>query len=178
VDYRVAEQEYRMDKKGLCVTAQLLNRGYRNENRLSHEAPMKYLHTMVRVTNVEESLDFYCNKLGLKEIRRIDNEKGRFTLIFLAAPGDESAQVELTYNWDPEIYDGGRNFGHLAYAVDNIYDTCDRLMRGGVTINRPPRDGRMAFVRSPDNISIELLQKDGSLPPQEPWLSMPNTGVW
>jgi lactoylglutathione lyase len=139
---------------------------------------MKYLHTMVRVTNVEESLDFYCNKLGLKEIRRIDNENGRFTLIFLAAPGDESAQVELTYNWDPETYDGGRNFGHLAYAVDNIYATCDRLMQAGVTINRPPRDGRMAFVRSPDNISIELLQKDGSLPPQEPWLSMPNTGVW
>jgi lactoylglutathione lyase len=139
---------------------------------------MKYLHTMVRVTNVEESLDFYCNKLGLKEIRRIDNEHGRFTLIFLAAPGDESAQVELTYNWDPEAYTGGRNFGHLAYAVDNIYATCDKLMKAGVTINRPPRDGRMAFVRSPDNISIELLQKDGSLPPQEPWLSMPNTGVW
>ena len=139
---------------------------------------MKYLHTMVRVTNVEESLDFYCSKLGLKEIRRIENEKGRFTLIFLAAPGDESAQVELTYNWDSETYDGGRNFGHLAYAVDNIYATCERLMKGGVTINRPPRDGRMAFVRSPDNISIELLQKDGSLPPQEPWLSMPNTGVW
>jgi lactoylglutathione lyase len=139
---------------------------------------MKYLHTMVRITNVEESLDFYCNKLGLKEIRRIDNENGRFTLIFLAAPGDESAQVELTYNWDPETYGGGRNFGHLAYAVDNIYETCDRLMKAGVTINRPPRDGRMAFVRSPDNISIELLQKDGALPPQEPWLSMTNTGVW
>lgn len=139
---------------------------------------MKYLHTMVRVTNVDESLDFYCNKLGLKEIRRIENEKGRFTLIFLAAPGDESAQVELTYNWDPENYTGGRNFGHLAYAVDNIYDTCERLMKGGVTINRPPRDGRMAFVRSPDQISIELLQKDGALEPKEPWVSMPNTGVW
>jgi lactoylglutathione lyase len=139
---------------------------------------MKYLHTMVRVTDIDKSLDFYVNKLGLKEIRRIENEKGRFTLIFLAAPGDESAQVELTYNWDPEEYTGGRNFGHLAYAVDNIYETCDRLMKGGVTINRPPRDGRMAFVRSPDNISIELLQKDGSLPPQEPWTSMPNTGVW
>jgi lactoylglutathione lyase len=139
---------------------------------------MKYLHTMVRITNVEDSLDFYCNKLGLKELRRIDNEQGRFTLIFLAAPGDESAQVELTYNWDPESYTGGRNFGHLAYAVDNIYATCEKLMNAGVTINRPPRDGRMAFVRSPDNISIELLQKDGSLPPQEPWLSMPNTGVW
>jgi lactoylglutathione lyase len=139
---------------------------------------MKYLHTMVRVTDIEKSLDFYVNKLGLKELRRTESEKGRYTLIFLAAPGDESAQVELTYNWDPEEYTGGRNFGHLAYAVDNIYDTCDKLMKGGVTINRPPRDGRMAFVRSPDNISIELLQKDGSLPPQEPWLSMPNTGVW
>jgi lactoylglutathione lyase len=139
---------------------------------------MKYLHTMVRVTDIAKSLDFYVNKLGLKEIRRTENEKGRYTLVFLAAPGDESAQVELTYNWDPEEYSGGRNFGHLAYAVDNIYETCERLMKGGVTINRPPRDGRMAFVRSPDNISIELLQKDGSLPPQEPWLSMPNTGVW
>ncbi len=139
---------------------------------------MKYLHTMVRVTDVDKSLDFYVNKLGLKEVRRMENEKGRYTLVFLAAPGDESAQVELTYNWDPEEYAGGRNFGHLAYAVDNIYETCERLMKGGVTINRPPRDGRMAFVRSPDDISIELLQKDGSLPPQEPWLSMPNTGVW
>jgi lactoylglutathione lyase len=139
---------------------------------------MKYLHTMVRITDVEKSLDFYVNKLGLKEIRRMDNEGGRYTLIFLAAPGDESAQVELTYNWDPEAYTGGRNFGHLAYAVDNIYETCERLMKGGVTINRPPRDGRMAFVVSPDKISIELLQKDGSLPPQEPWLSMPNTGSW
>jgi lactoylglutathione lyase len=139
---------------------------------------MKYLHTMVRVTNVEDSLDFYCNKLGLKEIRRIDNEHGRFTLIFLAAPGDESAQVELTHNWDPEVYTGGRNFGHLAYEVDNIYETCEKLMKAGVTINRPPRDGRMAFVRSPDNISIELLHKGGSLPPQEPWTSMPNTGIW
>ena len=139
---------------------------------------MKYLHTMVRVTDIDKSLDFYVNKLGLREARRTDNEKGRYTLVFLAAPGDESAQVELTYNWDPEEYTGGRNFGHLAYAVDNIYETCERLMKGGVTINRPPRDGRMAFVRSPDNISIELLQKEGSLPPQEPWLSMPNTGVW
>jgi len=139
---------------------------------------MKYLHTMVRVTDIDTSLDFYVNKLGLKEIRRIENHQGRYTLVFLAAPGDESAQVELTYNWDPEEYAGGRNFGHLAYAVDDIYATCDKLMKGGVTINRPPRDGRMAFVRSPDNISIELLQKDGSLPPQEPWISMPNTGVW
>jgi lactoylglutathione lyase len=139
---------------------------------------MKYLHTMVRVTNIDESLDFYCNKLGLKEIRRIENEQGRFTLVFLAAPGDESAQVELTYNWDPEVYTGGRNFGHLAYAVDNIYETCERLMNAGVTINRPPRDGRMAFVRSPDQISIELLQKEGALEPREPWRSMPNTGVW
>ena len=139
---------------------------------------MKYLHTMVRITDVDKSVDFYCNKLGLKEIRRADNEKGRYTLIFLAAPGDESAQIELTYNWDPESYSGGRNFGHLAYAVDNIYETCDRLMKAGVTINRPPRDGRMAFVRSPDKISIELLQKGQALPPQEPWLSMPNTGEW
>jgi lactoylglutathione lyase len=133
---------------------------------------------MVRVTDIDKSLDFYCRKLGLTEIRRIENEKGRFTLIFLAAPGDEAAQVELTYNWDPETYTGGRNFGHLAYAVDNIYETCERLMQNGVTINRPPRDGRMAFVRSPDNISIELLQKDGSLEPKEPWTSMPNTGEW
>jgi lactoylglutathione lyase len=139
---------------------------------------MKYLHTMVRITNVEASLDFYCNKLGLKEVRRIDNEKGRYTLIFLAAPGDENAQVELTYNWDPEAYTGGRNFGHLAYRVENIYALCERLMKGGVTINRPPRDGNMAFVRSPDNISIELLQEGSPLPPQEPWLSMPNTGQW
>ncbi|MEO8668368.1 MAG: VOC family protein [Bauldia sp.] len=139
---------------------------------------MKYLHTMVRITNVENSLDFYCNKFGLKEVRRMENEKGRYTLIFLAAPGDESAQVELTYNWDPEIYDGGRNFGHLAYRVDDIYSACDKLMKAGVTINRPPRDGHMAFVRSPDGISIELIQANGPLPPQEPWLSMANTGKW
>jgi lactoylglutathione lyase len=139
---------------------------------------MKYLHTMVRVTDIDKSLDFYCAKLGLKEIRRYDNEKGRFTLVFLAAPGDESAQVELTYNWDPEAYGGGRNFGHLAYEVDDIYALCKRLMDGGVTINRPPRDGRMAFVRSPDNISIELLQKGEAKAPAEPWVSMPNTGAW
>ena len=139
---------------------------------------MKYLHTMVRVSNLEASLDFYCNKLGLTELRRRESEKGRFTLIFLAAPGDEDAQVELTYSWDPEVCTGGRNFGHLAYQVDDIYAVCDRLMKAGVTINRPPRDGYMAFVRSPDNISIELLQKDGPKPPQEPWASMPNTGVW
>jgi len=139
---------------------------------------MKYLHTMVRITDVGESLDFYCNKLGLKEIRRSENEKGRYTLIFLAAPGDENAQVELTYNWDPEVYTGGRNFGHLAYRVDDIYATCDKLMKSGVTINRPPRDGRMAFIRSPDNISIELIQAGNALPPKEPWLSMANTGVW
>ena len=139
---------------------------------------MKYLHTMVRVTNLEQSLDFYCNKLGLKEVRRHDHDKGRFTLVFLSAPGDESAAVELTYNWDPENYTGGRNFGHLAYEVDDIYATCKKLMDGGVTINRPPRDGHMAFVRSPDNISIELLQKGGARPPQEPWASMANTGVW
>jgi lactoylglutathione lyase len=139
---------------------------------------MKYLHTMVRVTDLETSLDFYCNKLGLQKIRETVNEKGRFTLVFLAAPGDEDAQIELTYNWDPETYTGGRNFGHLAYEVDNIYQLCQRLQQSGVVINRPPRDGRMAFIRSPDNISIELLQKGGALEPQEPWASMPNTGSW
>ena len=139
---------------------------------------MKYLHTMVRVSNLEESLDFYCNKLGLHEIRRKDIEAGRFTLVFLAAPGDDDAQVELTWNWDPEEYGEGRNFGHLAYAVDNIYDTCQQLLDGGVTINRPPRDGYMAFVRSPDNISIELLQKGEALPETEPWASMENSGHW
>jgi lactoylglutathione lyase len=139
---------------------------------------MKYLHTMVRVSDLDESLDFYCNKLGLRELRRIDNEGGRFTLVFLAAPGDDQAQVELTHNWDPEVYGEGRNFGHLAYAVDNIYDTCQKLLDAGVTINRPPRDGHMAFVRSPDNISIELLQKGGALPASEPWASMKNTGHW
>jgi len=139
---------------------------------------MKYLHTMVRVSDLERSLDFYCNKLGLKELGRHDNEKGRFTLVFLAAPGDETAQVELTYNWDPEALRGGRNFGHLAYAVDDIYATCKRLMESGVTINRPPRDGHMAFIRSPDNISIELLQRGAPLAAAEPWTSMPNTGEW
>ena len=139
---------------------------------------MKYLHTMVRVSDLEASLDFYCSKLGLEELRRYDNESGRFTLVFLAAPGDSSAQVELTYNWDPEPYDGGRNFGHLAYAVDDIYALCQRLMDGGVTINRPPRDGRMAFVRSPDGISVELLQAGDALPAAEPWASMDNTGEW
>ena len=132
----------------------------------------------LRVSNVDQSMDFYCNKLGLKEVRRRDVPAGRFTLIFLAAPGDEDAQVELTYNWDPESYGEGRNFGHLAYQVDNIYDTCERLMKAGVTINRPPRDGFMAFIRSPDNISIELLQKGAPLPKQEPWASMENTGTW
>ena len=139
---------------------------------------MKYLHTMVRVADLDESLDFYCNKLGLREVRRKENEAGRFTLVFLAAPGDEDAQIELTWNWDPEEYTGGRNFGHLAYAVDDIYALCKKLMDGGVTINRPPRDGHMAFVRSPDNISIELLQKGPALAPSEPWVSMPNTGQW
>ena len=139
---------------------------------------MKYLHTMVRVNNLEDSLDFYCAKLGLVEMRRRDDAKGRYTLVFLCAPNDESAQLELTYNWDPEAYGGGRNFGHVAYEVSDIYSTCDQLMKGGVTINRPPRDGRMAFVRSPDNISIELLQKGAGLEPQEPWLSMPNSGEW
>ncbi len=139
---------------------------------------MKYLHTMVRITDLDASLAFYCDALGLVELRRIENPGGRFTLVFLAAPGDESAQVELTYNWDPEAYTGGRNFGHLAYAVDDIYATCQRLMDKGVTINRPPRDGRMAFVRSPDNISVELLQAGGALAPAEPWTSMPNVGAW
>ena len=139
---------------------------------------MKYLHTMVRVTDLPQSLAFYCDHLGLRELRRTENDKGRFTLVFLAAPGDDAAQVELTYNWDPEAYAGGRNFGHLAYEVDDVYAACARLMKGGVIINRPPRDGRMAFVRSPDNISIELLQKGVALPPAEPWASMPNTGVW
>ncbi len=139
---------------------------------------MKYLHTMVRVTDIDASLDFYCDKLGLEELRRYDNEQGRFTLVFLAAPGDEDAQIELTYNWDPEDYGEGRNFGHIAYRVDDIYAVCQRLSDGGVTINRPPRDGHMAFVRSPDNISIELLQKGDALPATEPWASMPNTGHW
>jgi lactoylglutathione lyase len=146
---------------------------------------MEYLHTMIRVTDLEASLAFFVGKFGLVEVRRVNNDKGRFTLVFLAAPGDlESARatqaplVELTYNWDPEVYSGGRNFGHLAYEVDDIYATCDKLQKAGVLINRPPRDGRMAFVRSPDNISIELLQKGEARPPAEPWASMANTGVW
>jgi lactoylglutathione lyase len=133
---------------------------------------------MVRVTDIEQSLDFYVKKLGLEELRRIDRPEGRYTLVFLAAPGDTGAQIELTYNWDPELYGEGRNFGHIAYEVDDIYETCQRLMQAGVTINRPPRDGRMAFVRSPDNISFELLQKGPALAPAEPWTSMPNTGKW
>ena len=146
---------------------------------------MRYLHTMVRIADIKASLDFYCNKLGLVEVRRVESEQGRYTLIFLSAPADadtarqtKAPLVELTYNWDPEPYDGGRNFGHLAYQVDDIYALCDRLMKAGVTINRPPRDGRMAFIRSPDNISIELLQAGDGLPKAEPWASMPNTGVW
>jgi lactoylglutathione lyase len=139
---------------------------------------MKYLHTMVRVSDLERSLDFYCNQLGLEEIRRSVHEQGRFTLVFLCVPGQPDAQVELTYNWDPETLSGGRNFGHLAYEVDDIYAKCAALMDAGVTINRPPRDGRMAFIRSPDGISVELLQKGGALPPREPWASMPNTGQW
>jgi lactoylglutathione lyase len=146
---------------------------------------MRYLHTMVRVKDLDASLDFYCAKLGLVEVSRMENEKGRFTLVFLAAPGDVEAAkekkaplVELTYNWDTENYMGGRNFGHLAYRVNNIYDVCKRLMDGGVTINRPPRDGHMAFVRSPDGISIEILQEGEHMPPAEPWASMPNTGAW
>lgn len=139
---------------------------------------MKYLHTMVRVSDLEKSLWFYRDQLGLRELRRYENRDGRFTLVFLAAPGDETGIVELTFNWDPEDYGEARNFGHLAYEVDDIYALCERLMQTGVTINRPPRDGRMAFVRSPDNISIELLQKGNPLPPREPWTSMPNTGKW
>jgi len=139
---------------------------------------MKYLHTMVRVTNLDESLDFYCNKLGLKEVRRIDVPQARFTNVFVAADGDEEAQIELTYNWDVEPYPGGRNFGHVAYRVEDIYATCQKLLDAGVVINRPPRDGRMAFIRSPDNISVELLQLGEALPAQEPWTSMENTGEW
>ncbi len=139
---------------------------------------MKYLHTMVRVTDIDASLDFYCNKLGLTELRRYENAAGRFTLVFLAAPGDESAQVELTYNWDPETLDGGRNFGHLAYQVEDIYALCQHLLDSGVTINRPPRDGRMAFVRSPDGVSIEILQRGEALAPAAPWSDMPNSGEW
>ena len=139
---------------------------------------MKYLHTMVRVTDLDQSLHFYRDLFGLQEIRRVENEKGRYTLVFLAPPGQDDAPIELTYNWDPEVYTGGRNFGHLAYEVDDIYAFCDRLQKAGVTINRPPRDGNMAFVRSPDNISIEILQKGGAKPPAEPWASMPNTGSW
>ena len=139
---------------------------------------MKYLHTMVRVSDIDKSLKFYCDQLGLVELKRHESEKGRFTLVFLAAAGDEEAQVELTYNWDPEEYDEGRNFGHLAYRVDDIYAVCQKLMDAGVTINRPPRDGHMAFIRSPDNISIELLQKGDALALQEPWASMPSVGHW
>ncbi len=146
---------------------------------------MRYLHTMLRISNIEESLEFYRDKLGLVEVRRMESPAGRFTLIFLAAPGDgeraaseRAPLIELTYNWDTEVYGSARNFGHLAFEVTDIYSTCDRLLRAGVTINRPPRDGRMAFVRSPDDVSIELLQKGASLPPSEPWASMPNTGTW
>lgn len=139
---------------------------------------MQYLHTMVRVSDLQKSLQFYCDALGLRELRRTDNTPGRFTLVFLAAPGDERAQIELTYNWDEQGYAGGRNFGHVAYAVDDIYATCEKLQAAGVTINRPPRDGRMAFVRSPDDISIELLQRGEALPPREPWVSLPNIGQW
>jgi lactoylglutathione lyase len=139
---------------------------------------MKYLHTMVRVADLDASLDFYCNKLGLRELRRVEVPQGRFTLVFLGTDENPEAQVELTFNWDPEVYGGGRNFGHLAYEVDDIYAVCRHLMDAGVTINRPPRDGHMAFIRSPDGISIELLQRGAPLPPREPWASMPNTGTW
>jgi lactoylglutathione lyase len=139
---------------------------------------MRYLHTMVRVSDLEKSLEFYCSQLGLREVRRTENEKGRFTLVFLCAPETPEAQIELTYNWDPETLTGGRNFGHLAFEVDDIYATCRRLMHQGVTIHRPPRDGRMAFIRSPDGISVELLQRDGALAVCEPWASMPNVGTW
>tara|TARA_R110002020_G_scaffold34066_2_gene103379 strand:+ start:40632 stop:41240 length:609 start_codon:yes stop_codon:yes gene_type:complete len=166
----------------LCLVSKS---AYRRFNQESWRKPMRYLHTMVRVTDVDASLDFYCNKLGLEEIRRQESEAGRFTLIFLAAPddkaralADKAPMVELTYNWDPEEYQGGRNFGHLAYEVDNIYELCQHMLDNGVTINRPPRDGHMAFVRSPDGISIELLQKGDPLDPAEPWASMKNTGAW
>ena len=139
---------------------------------------MRYLHTMVRVSDLEASLDFYCNKLGLQQVRRVDHEAGRFTLVFVAPPGQEECAIELTYNWDPEQYTGGRNFGHVAYEVDDIYALCQRLRDAGVTINRPPRDGKMAFIRSPDDISIELLQKGTALPKADPWASMANTGTW
>jgi len=144
---------------------------------------MRFLHSMVRVTDLDASLDFYCTKLGLREVRRMESEKGRFTLVYLAAPADDTSaskapELELTYNWDPETYSGGRNFGHVAYEVDDIYALCQSLMKAGVTINRPPRDGHMAFIRSPDGISIELLQRGASMPPQEPWASMENTGSW
>ena len=164
----------------LCRPARGTNRPIHatKSTRAAKENDVKYLHTMVRVTNLDTSLDFYCNKLGLKLLRKIDNPQGRFTLAFLAAEGDESAQLELTYNWDPEDYHEGRNFGHIAYAVEDIYAVCERLMNAGVSIRRPPRDGRMAFIRSPDNISIELLQAGEALPPKEPWVSMPNTGKW
>jgi lactoylglutathione lyase len=139
---------------------------------------VRYLHTMVRVSNLEQSLDFYCKKLGLKEVRRMEHQAGRFTLVFVAPEGQEDCAIELTYNWDPEQYTGGRNFGHVAYEVDDIYALCGKLMKAGVTIHRPPRDGRMAFIRSPDNISVELLQKGDALPKAEPWASMANTGSW
>jgi len=162
-----------------------LNKAAKLASKIGAMVAMRFLHTMVRVRDVEQSLDFYCKKLGLVEMRRKDVPQGRFTLIFLAAPKDKDSshaamapELELTFNWDPEDYDYGRNFGHLAYKVDNIYDTCQRLMDAGVVINRPPRDGRMAFIKSPDNISIELLQEGDSLPPAEPWLSMENTGSW
>jgi lactoylglutathione lyase len=145
---------------------------------VSDDGSMKYLHTMVRVSDLAQSLAFYCDALGLRELRRHDNESGRYTLVFLAAPGDDDAQVELTWNWDPEAYGIGRAFGHLAYAVDDIYAACERLRQHGVIINRPPRDGRMAFVRSPDSISVELLQRGSALAPREPWTTMPNVGTW
>ena len=151
-----------------------------SNKKLKIEVKMKYLHTMVRVKNIEESIDFYCNKLGLKEVRRKESEKGRFTLIFLGAENsdEKTGLLELTYNWDPEEYTGGRNFGHLAYSVNNIYETCDHLIKNGITINRPPRDGRMAFIKSPDNISIEILQEGEALPIKEPWASMENNASW
>ena len=160
-------------------------RRYRDRLPALERSTMRYLHTMVRVTDLDASLRFYCGLLGLEEVRRMDNEAGRYTLVFLAAPNDRarsaaerSPEVELTFNWDPEAYGGGRNFGHLAYRVDDLYAVCRRLLDGGVTVNRPPRDGHMAFVRSPDGISIELLQEGAPLPPAEPWVSMPNTGSW
>lgn len=180
---RKPQREQQVDRGGSNLQGSLTQLARRRTRALGRHSTrkgnvLKYLHTMVRVADLEGSLDFYCGKLGLKEIRRMESKKGRFTLVFLAVDEDDDAMVELTYNWDSETYSGGRNFGHLAYSVENIYEKCQSLMDAGVTINRPPRDGRMAFIRSPDNISVELLQDGAGLPIEEPWASMPNVGDW